>query len=317
MGRGSRGSPAGRRPSRSWRWTGCAAGGPGQRAGWATGHATCVSARSAPGAGHGRTGSAGRSWGASGPGANPPPCPPSGCGSCDIRGRGQAGLGTRRGRGRGRRQGKRAPPGSREAAETHRRAELRAVGAGSGGDPGRVTPRRQTCSRSFEVKLLSCVQLFCDPMDCSPPGSSVHGFPRQNTGVGCHVLLQGIFLTQGSNPGLPRCRWTLYCLSPQGSRCFRGVLRKPPRARSLRSPGRPEDSPRYSGSSRELPPPGPEREKMLVRVPLRPGPPRLGRAARPATPERIRGTAQTESGIWRRCRRETLRTPCSGRQTAG
>ena len=39
-------------------------------------------------------------------------------------------------------------------------------------------------------------------MDCSPPGSSVHGIlvlPGKNTGVGCHALLQGIFLTQGSN----------------------------------------------------------------------------------------------------------------------
>ena len=49
----------------------------------------------------------------------------------------------------------------------------------------------------------SCLTL-CGPMDCSPPGSSVHGdFPGENTGVGCHALLQGIFPTQGSNPGLP------------------------------------------------------------------------------------------------------------------
>ena len=41
-------------------------------------------------------------------------------------------------------------------------------------------------------------------MDYSPPGCSVHGMdsPAKNTGVGCHALLQGIFLTQGSNPGL-------------------------------------------------------------------------------------------------------------------
>ena len=40
----------------------------------------------------------------------------------------------------------------------------------------------------------------CDPMDCSLPGPSVHGDPPgKNTGVGCHVLLQGTFLTQGSN----------------------------------------------------------------------------------------------------------------------
>ena len=51
-------------------------------------------------------------------------------------------------------------------------------------------------------------------MDCSPPGSSVHGdFPGKNTGVGCHALLQGIFLTERLNPGLPHCRWILYCLS--------------------------------------------------------------------------------------------------------
>ena len=49
-------------------------------------------------------------------------------------------------------------------------------------------------------------------MDCSPPGSSVHGDSlSKNTGVGCRALLQGIF--QGSNPGLPHCRQILYHLS--------------------------------------------------------------------------------------------------------
>ena len=41
--------------------------------------------------------------------------------------------------------------------------------------------------------------------------------PGQNTGVGSHSLLQGIFPTQGSNPGLPHCRWILYQLSHKGS----------------------------------------------------------------------------------------------------
>ena len=41
--------------------------------------------------------------------------------------------------------------------------------------------------------------------------------PGQNTGVGSCSLLQGIFPTQGSNPGLPHCRWILYQLSYQGS----------------------------------------------------------------------------------------------------
>ena len=142
---------------------------------------------------------------------------------------------------------------------------------------------------------LSCVQLFWDPMDCSPPGCSVHKIsqarrlewvaisfsressqmrdqthvfcigswilshwvtgeasicmrslgnpdrltlefilclvaqscltlllcpwnsPGRNTGVGCHALFHGIFPTQGSNPGIPHCRWILYHLSHQGS----------------------------------------------------------------------------------------------------
>ena len=41
--------------------------------------------------------------------------------------------------------------------------------------------------------------------------------PGQNTGVGSRSLLQGIFPTQGSNPGLPCCRRILYQLSHQGS----------------------------------------------------------------------------------------------------
>ena len=41
--------------------------------------------------------------------------------------------------------------------------------------------------------------------------------PGQNTGVGSLSLLQGIFPTQRSNPGLPHCRWILYQLSHQGS----------------------------------------------------------------------------------------------------
>ena len=54
--------------------------------------------------------------------------------------------------------------------------------------------------------VCGCAQLcptLCDPVDCNPPGSSVHGIfqaiPGKNTGVGCHFLLQGVFLTQGLN----------------------------------------------------------------------------------------------------------------------
>ena len=93
----------------------------------------------------------------------------------------------------------------------------------------------------------SCLTL-CDPMDCSCLGFSVHGGPPgKNTGVGCLFLscisdflwahgpyspwnspgrstgvgslslLQGIFPTQGWNPGLPHCRQILYQLSLKGS----------------------------------------------------------------------------------------------------
>ena len=131
----------------------------------------------------------------------------------------------------------------------------------------------------------SCLTL-CSPMDCSSPGSSVHGIsqengklplpstrnlphpeseiepvspaltgrfllvshlllllllslescptvrprrgqptrlphpwdsPGKNNGVGCHSLLQGIFPTQGSNPGLLHCRQIIYHVSHQGS----------------------------------------------------------------------------------------------------
>ena len=41
--------------------------------------------------------------------------------------------------------------------------------------------------------------------------------PSKNIGVGIHSLPQEIFLTQGSNPGLPHCRQILYHLSHQGS----------------------------------------------------------------------------------------------------
>ena len=61
----------------------------------------------------------------------------------------------------------------------------------------------------------SCPTL-CDPMDYRPPRRLCPwGSLGKNTGVGCHALLQGIFSTQGSNPGLLHCRWNLHRLSHQ------------------------------------------------------------------------------------------------------
>ena len=63
---------------------------------------------------------------------------------------------------------------------------------------------KKDLSMHLKVKVLfahSCLTL-CDPMDCSLPGSSVWNSPDKNTGVVSQLLLQGIFLTQGLNPGL-------------------------------------------------------------------------------------------------------------------
>ena len=69
--------------------------------------------------------------------------------------------------------------------------------------------------------VLCCCSVVSDsllPHGYSPPSSCVHGdSPGKNTGVDCHALLQRIFPTQGSNPGLPHCRRILYCVSDQGS----------------------------------------------------------------------------------------------------
>ena len=63
-------------------------------------------------------------------------------------------------------------------------------------------------SACIHAKSLQFCPTLCDPIDCSLPGSSVHGnFPGENTGGDCHFLLQGIFLAQGSNPHLLNLHW--------------------------------------------------------------------------------------------------------------
>ena len=62
----------------------------------------------------------------------------------------------------------------------------------------------------------ACPTLY-DTMDYSLPGPSVHGIIEASTQVGCHLLLQGIFLTQGSNPHLLHWQADSLLLSHQGS----------------------------------------------------------------------------------------------------
>jgi len=62
------------------------------------------------------------------------------------------------------------------------------------------TRRKCEC---VDAKLLHSCPTLRDPVDYSPQRSSVHGIsPGKNTGVGCHALIQEIFLTQGLNLNL-------------------------------------------------------------------------------------------------------------------
>ena len=76
------------------------------------------------------------------------------------------------------------------------------------------------------TNFLQCPDLLVSELAQSCPTLQPHGLwptrllhlwdsPGKNTRVGCHFLLQGIFPTQGSNPGLPHCRQTLYHLRYQ------------------------------------------------------------------------------------------------------
>ena len=65
---------------------------------------------------------------------------------------------------------------------------------------------------SWESESCSVVSDSLQPAGLYSPWNSL----GQNTLVGSHSLLQGIFPTQGSNPGLPHCRRILYQLSHQG-----------------------------------------------------------------------------------------------------
>ena len=67
------------------------------------------------------------------------------------------------------------------------------------------------------VLKLSRVRLFVTPWTVACQIPCLWNSPGQNTGVGCRALLQGIFPTQGLNPGLPHCKQIFYHRSHQGS----------------------------------------------------------------------------------------------------
>ena len=78
----------------------------------------------------------------------------------------------------------------------------------------------------YAMSVTQSCPTLCDPMTCPTRLLCPWDSPGKNTGVGSHSLLQGIFPTQGLNPGLLPCRQILYHLSHQGSPCYTSVHKK-------------------------------------------------------------------------------------------
>ena len=97
--------------------------------------------------------------------------------------------------------------GGRSSAWSLYRSQVHSLWLSSGPSRPGIDPQVR-----MKVKVLviqSCWTL-CNPKDCS---LCTQNSPGKKTRVCCHSLLQGIFQTQGSNPGLLHCRQILYHLS--------------------------------------------------------------------------------------------------------
>ena len=87
---------------------------------------------------------------------------------------------------------------------------------GRGAENGIINNHCLYLCQERKGKSLSRVQLFATPWTIAYQAPLSMGFSRQEHWSRLSFLLQGIFLTQGSNSGLPHCRQTLYHLSHQG-----------------------------------------------------------------------------------------------------
>ena len=82
---------------------------------------------------------------------------------------------------------------------------------------------KDTCTPMFIAALFTIARIWSESHSVVSVSLQTHGlhspwnFPGQNTEVDSLSLLQGIFPTQGSNPGHLHCRQILYQLSHQGS----------------------------------------------------------------------------------------------------
>ena len=87
-----------------------------------------------------------------------------------------------------------------------------------------------TCGKYFRLCVTNVVQSLswvwlCDPMNCNLPAQASRllcpwAFPGKNTREGCHFLLQGIFLTQGSNLCVLPYGQILYFWVPREAQSF-------------------------------------------------------------------------------------------------
>ena len=90
-------------------------------------------------------------------------------------------------------------------------------------------PRIYSGERLCVLSHFTCVPLFVILWVVAHQDPLSLGFSGKNTGMGCHALLQRIFLTQEVNPSLLHllhCRWVLYLLSPWGSPFSKNGARK-------------------------------------------------------------------------------------------
>ena len=83
-----------------------------------------------------------------------------------------------------------------------------------------------SCCCCFVV-TKSCPTL-CDPLPVAHQAPLSMGFPGKNPGMGCHFLLQGIFLTQGLNPQLLHYKWILYHWAIREAKWLDQIKSNPP-----------------------------------------------------------------------------------------
>ena len=108
-------------------------------------------------------------------------------------------------------------------------------------DPGRLQPigsqtvRHDWVTEHTKVIRSSNIPVVVMKVAQSCPNVQSMEFSRQNTGVVSCSLLQGIFPTQRSNPGLPHYRLILYQLSYQGNLIFLYITTKSVSQKSWRS----------------------------------------------------------------------------------